>query len=388
MRRFLLLLLIGALGAPAARSEVLAIGYLELERDGRYDRDHLAARFLGQPLGRPYPGAEVALHEVKFHGAEINLEFALKRSKAQDGADLARRVEEMHQQGVRFFLIDAPAPALAEAARATQGKDLLLFNVSAPDDDLRQEQCAAHVLHTIPSHAMLMDAIIQYLVARKWTQVLMLEGPDTDDKLLSAAFEHSAKRYGAKIVAKRGFVLSNDPRQRDQNNVALLTAAVDYDVVFVADANGEFARDVPYQGIKPQLVVGSEGLTSVAWHWAWERQGAPQLNNRFQHQAKRDMRDVDWAAWVAVKAIAEAVQSTSSADFKILKDYLFGDTLQLDGFKGAPMSFRRWDHQLRQPLLLVTHNWVVARAPIAGFLHQTNNLDTLGFDQADSQCKF
>ena len=42
---------------------------------------------------------------------------------------------------------------------------------------------------------------------------------------------------------------------------------------------------------------------------------------------------------------------------------------------------------MRQPILIATHNAVIERAPLQGFLHQTNNLDTLGFDRRDSRCK-
>jgi ABC transporter substrate binding protein (PQQ-dependent alcohol dehydrogenase system) len=218
--------------------------------------------------------------------------------------------------------------------------------------------------------------------------VLVLEGPLDADKLLTQAFERSAKRYALKIIDKKPFVLSNDPRERDQNNIALLTAEGNYDVVYVADSNGEFARDVPYQTVKPQLVVGTEGMAAAAWHWAWERHGAPQLEKRFEDEAKRPMRDIDWAAWMAVKTIAESVQRTASVDFNTLRDYILSPDAIIDGFKGNRLNFRPWNHQLRQPILLVTHNWVVDRAPIKGFLHQTNNMDTLGYDERESQCKF
>ena len=60
----------------------------------------------------------------------------------------------------------------------------------------------------------------------------------------------------------------------------------------------------------------------------------------------------------------------------------------LAGFKGVPLSFRPWDHQLRQPILLTTDRSLVAVAPIEGFLHQKNELDTLGFDQSENKCQF
>ena len=53
-------------------------------------------------------------------------------------------------------------------------------------------------------------------------------------------------KFGLEIADRRPFELTNDPRRRELSNVALLTGGVDYDVVYVADAVGEFARFVPY----------------------------------------------------------------------------------------------------------------------------------------------
>ena len=393
MRRALLtafalaLVFTGAAPPASAAPEELAIGYLALKKDPRYARKRTYARFLTQPLGSPYVGAKVAIEESRFVGAALGVELKLKRRRAKSATALVEAALELAGAGVQYLLIDAPGPVVDEVARATRGTDLLLFNVSARDDVLRQAQCQAHLLHVIPSHAMLMDALVQYLVSRKWREVLVLIGPRPEDEQLTTAFERSAKRFGVEIVEQRPFVLSNDPREREKNNVALLTAGVDYDVVFVADTDGEFARDVPYQTVRPRLVVGTEGLAASSWHWAWERHGAPQLENRFEKRAKRPMRAVDWAAWVSVKAVVEAVLRTEGAVFATMRDYLLGDQIVLDGFKGNRMNFRPWSRQLRQPILLITHNWVVERAPLRGFLHQTNNLDTLGFDARDTRCE-
>ena len=387
IKRLILALVLASILAPFADADDFIIGYLEQRGDPRYGKKQTYAQYLTEPLGRPYSGAQVALDEVKFHGAAANATFKLEKVREREAAELTVAVDELFGQGVRFFIIDAPADTVSELAQATKGKDLLLFNVSAREDRLRQAQCQAHLLHIIPNYAMLNDALAQYLVFRKWTEVLALVGQAPEDQHIAAAFERSAKRYGLKITDQRPFVLSNDPRERDQNNVALLTAGVDYDVVFVADSDGEFARDVPYKTVLPRPIVGSEGLAAAAWHWAWERHGAPQLENRFIDKAGRPMRDVDWAAWLAVKAIAEAVQRTASVDFATLREHMLSPEVILDGFKGNRLNFRPWDRQLRQPILLITHNWVVDRAPIKGFLHQTNNMDTLGFDERESECE-
>lgn len=375
----------GAAAAPA--QSTVRFAFLELDKDARYHEKQLFFRTLSRPLGQPYAGAEVALREARFVGQALGVSFALERVKGKDGADLLAQLDKLAGEGVRYFLVDAPGAVVDALARATRGRELLLFNVSAADDALRQESCQAHLYHTLPNHAMQTDALAQFLVANKWRNILVLQGPLPEDKLIGAAFEASAKRFGLKISARKDFVVSNDPRQRDLANVALLTAGDDYDAVFVADSVGEFARSVPYRTVRPRPVVGSEGLVAEAWHWAWERHGAPQLSSRLEKQADRRMASEDWAAWIALKSVVEAVVRTNNADFATVVKYLGGDEITIDGFKGNKLGFRPWDRQLRQPMLVATHNAVIERAPIEGFLHQRNNMDTLGFDERDSRCK-
>jgi ABC transporter substrate binding protein (PQQ-dependent alcohol dehydrogenase system) len=377
-----------ALPGTAAAATMVQIGYLQIADDPRYDDKRLYARNLAQGEGRPAAGLETAIRESSFATAALGVTLAVEHAEAADAAGLVGEIDRLEKRGVRFFVIDAPGPVVAEVAAATRGKALLLLNVAAADDALRQNQCQAHLLHTLPSHAMRADALAQYLVSRKWRKVLVLQGPLAEDALQAAAFARAAKRFGLTLVDTRRFVLSNDPRQREQGNVALLTGGKDYDAIFVADSDGEFARGVPYRSVLPRPVIGAEGLVATAWHWSWERHGAPQLSSRFEKQARRRMGESDWAAWIAGKAIVEAMQRTGGVDFKKVAAWLRGTEITLDGFKGNRLSFRPWDNQLRQPLLIATHNAVIERTPIEGFLHPHNKLDTLGFDQPDSSCRF
>lgn len=383
----LALLLIVALPPHAQATDTFTIGYLELKKDPRYKKKRLFARFMGQPLGRPYGGAEIALKEVRFHGAELGVEFALAKETVKKPEQIKPALLAMQEQGIHFVLLDLPADLLAKAAAEMTGQKLAIFNVSAYENKLRGEQCQAHLFHTLPSHSMLYEALAQYLISKKWRNVLHLEGPLAEDKLLATAFTRAAKKYGIKVTETRLFELSNDPRERAKNNIALITDGK-HDAILVTDSQAEFARSVPYQTLKPSLILGSEGLAPVAWHWSWERHGAPQLEKRFEKKHGRPMGSTDWAAWIAVKGIAGAVQSAKTTDFEALLDYLTSDANLLDNFKGAAGGFRPWNNQLRQPILLATHNWVVARAPLKGFLHQKNTLDTLGFDEQESRCKF
>ena len=362
------------------------IGYLEIKKDPRYKKKRLLARFTGHALGRPFAGAEIGIKEAKYHGIEIDTALLLER-KTVKKEKLSSAVEEFQAKGVQFIVLDLPFAEITKLIKKYKGKDIAFFNATSYDNTLRNEFCQANLFHTLPSHAMLMDALAQYLVSKKWKKILILEGERAEDKQMSSAFQMAAKRFGLKVKDKRIFKLGNDPRERAKNNVALITGGK-HDVIFIADTDGEFARDLPYQSQKPNLIIGSEGLSASAWHWGWERHGAPQLVKRFIKKHKRLMENTDWAAWMAVKSIAAAVQGTQSTDYKKMIAYLTADNTVLDTFKGHASSFRPWNNQLRQTILLTTHNWVVSRAPLKGFLHQKNNLDTLGNEKRNSQCVF
>ena len=158
------------------------------------------------------------------------------------------------------------------------------------------------------------------------------------------------------------------------------------DAVFVTDEAFDFARTVPYRVSRPRPIVASIDLEPAAWHWTWERHGAPQVNSRFERKCGgRHMDGPDWAAWMAVKMIVQSSLRTDSADFGKQRAYILGDG-SFDGAKGLAVSVRPWDHQLRQAVLLAAPYEIVADAPIEAFLHRTNTLDTLGDDEPETPC--
>ena len=375
------------LAASTVEVQTVTIGYAEIVDDPRYDEKRAYARIRVKPHDRPVAGAEVAIRSSQIFARALNINFELNRIEAENATDLVERITYLNKNSaIQFFIVDADAEVLSFAANATTGMNLLLFNISEYSDQLRGSKCQAHMMHVIPSYAMLTDALNQYLAFKKWDNVLLLKGPESDDAAFAAAFTRSAKRFGINIEAVRDFVPGNDPRERDQNNLLLMTSGSDAELVFVSDIEGEFGRYVPYQAQNPLPVLGTEGLQAGSWHWAWERHGAPQLNQRFERHAKRRMQGPDWAAWAAVKSIVESVLRTKSTEFETVGAYLRSDRLNLDAYKGNPVSYRSWDNQLRQPVLLHTYNAVTGRAPFRGFLHPTENMDSLGYDQGETLC--
>ncbi|MBX9776582.1 MAG: ABC transporter substrate-binding protein [Xanthobacteraceae bacterium] len=378
--------LVRAQDAPPPK---VTIGFVDIDGDPRHEPIRAYERMILKAREHPFVGAKVAIDEAQALSRALKIDFALERITVKSADAIAAAVMQAREKGnIRFFVVDAPADAFRPLAQAMKGRDVLLFNATAADDALRRELCSREVVHTLPSLAMTTDGLVQHLVSRKWRDILVLQGPEPADAAMTRAFEASAKKFGARIVGKRDFKPGTDPRERDQNNPLLLTTLNrDYDVVFIADDAFDFARALPYRTQRARPVIGAIDLEPVAWHWTYERHGAPQLNSRFQRAASgRRMESQDWAAWIAVKMVVQAALRTGSADFAKLRGFILAGN-GFDGYKGLAVSVRPWDQQLRQAVFLATPNAVIASAPIDGFLHRVNTLDTLGDDEPETPCK-
>ena len=162
--------------------------------------------------------------------------------------------------------------------------------------------------------------------------------------------------------------------------------AGDHDVLVAADATDYFAAYLPYNTWDATPVAGSSGLRPLTWHPAFEGWGATQLQRRFEELAGRPMQEADYQAWLALRVVGEAVTRTASADPAAIRDYILGDAFELAAFKGQPVTFRAWNGQLRQPILLSDGRMTISVSPQEGFLHQVSPLDTLGLDRPESGC--
>ena len=379
----------GLFSSPSFAATKITIAVVSLDGDPRHAPRRMERAYPGHPTGRAVDGVKLAAEDSAFELDAAGLELVVKDVVLPNAAALPKALAELKAAKVQHVVADLPLAelrALVQAAPAALG-GAIVFNTALDDDSLRGAQCAAHLLHTAPSRAMLSDTLAQYLAARNWRKALVLQGPLPADVPMTEAFNRSAKRFGIKVVAQRPFKLTGDPRERDLGNTRLLTGDREHEVVAVMDSDGEFARLLPYATQWPRPVVGANGLVATAWHPQWERYGGPQLTRRFVKLAQRPMQGPDWAAWAAGRAVATVLAENPKAPVAQQLKALRGGRTTLDGFKGRNLSFRAWDGQLRQPLFLSHVDGVVGTAPLDGVLHPKEVLDTLGVDEQESACK-
>ena len=372
-----------ALAPSCVLAATLKATLIQPADDPRLERTRTERVYLGHPGGPAEQGLKVALDEAKFEldAGKTAVAFDVKSAESRDAARAA--AQQAEKAGAAVLVTDLDAASTLAVADAVK---LPVLNVGNAADALRQNDCRANLFHLLPSERMRSDALAQALVARKWSNVLVLTGPSTDDALRAATAQASMKRFGIKVAATKPFKISADPRERDLANPLLLTGGgLQYDAVWVIDSDGEFARALPYRTSLPRPVVGDAGLTALAWHAQFERFGAPQVVRRFAKANNRTMTAHDFASWMAGRALVAAAIAAPNGPNAAWSKALASN--ELDGSKGVTMSFRPWDGQLRQPLLLTDGQGVIGQAPADGMLHPKNTLDTLGADAPEKLCK-
>jgi len=332
-------------------------------------------------------GGRLSISDNNTTGRFLNQEFVLEEVSVPADGDVVAAFRGLVAAGLQFVILNVSADKLLEMADSVAGQDVLLFNAGAGDDRLRNADCRDNVMHFAPSRAMLADALAQYLVWKRWPEWFLVVGARDGDKLFAASIRRAAERFGAEIVAERDWDYGPDARRTAQSEVPVFTQGVDYDVLIVADEIGEFGEYLSYRTWLPRPVAGTQGLIPTSWHRTHEQWGAAQLQSRFRKAFGRWMTPLDYHVWAPIRAVGEAATRTGSNQFAAIRDYLKGPEFELAGFKGQKLTFRRWNWQLRQPILLAGAGALVSTSPQKGFLHEGSLLDTLGFDEPESGCR-
>lgn len=340
-------------------------------------------------------GARLGIRDNNATARFLGVETVLSEHIVPEDGDVAAEAKALLAEGPRLIVADLEPADLLAVADLPEAQDSLILNMRSADDRLRQENCRANVVHIVPNWAMRADALAQYLIWKKWPRWMIVKGVTPEDDAYAEAIKRAAKRFGGKVVEERTYEFEAGSRrvesghQQIQSQIPMITQnAAAHDVIFVVDTGEAFGLYFMYRTADPDPVVGTHGLTASIWHRAFEQWGGMSLQSAFRDLTDRNMTERDYGGWLAVRAFGEAAARSTKRDVGSLRGYILSDKFRVAGFKGQKMTVRPWDHQLRQPILIMGPQALVSLSPQDGFLHQHFPTDTLGFDEPETACRF
>ena len=359
-----------------------------------------ASRLDVPPKDAGLAGAKMAVEENNAGGRFTGHDYNVDLTTVSSRDEAVEALEKLYADGHNYFVVDASADALLKMSDWGKDKDILLFNISATDVALRQENCRRNIMHVIPDRYMLADALAQYLITQKWNNWLIVHGSTPADLAYLDAIKRAASRFGASIVDVREYKDVSGGRRDDVGVIppgkqasagAAFAATPEYQIIVVADEGQQFGPYMPYRGgALPRPVAGTTGLIATTWSPGHEKWGATQANNNFEKDFGRLMLPLDYQAYVAARTVGDAITRNPDNDFATIAAFIQGPELQVAPFKGIKQNFRSWDGQFRQPIIIATDKVPVSVSPQKGFPHASHpeiEVDTLGIDEPESTCR-
>ena len=336
----------------------------------------------------------MAMDDNNTTGRFLDQSFSVVDVKLAPGDDPIAPLNNMLADGVRFFIVDLPAPEVLAVADAARASGALVFNAGAPDDRLREEDCRANVIHTAPTRSMLADGLAQYLIWKQWRRWLLVVGSHPEDKLLAEAYRRSAKKFGAKIVEERVYEDTGGGRRSDSGSVQVqrqmpvfTQSAPDYDVLVAADESQVFAGYLPYR----------------TWDPAPRRRLCGFAADKLGPLARAlGRRAVAKPLRAPVQARHECARQPGlgrhAHDRRRGRAYPLGRSqddlrrspvarLRGRGFQGREANVARLEPAIASAHPADRRPGHGLGFPQEGFLHETSELDTLGFDKPETKCK-
>jgi branched-chain amino acid transport system substrate-binding protein len=256
-------------------------------------------------------------------------------------------------------------PTTASLSAFTQQERLVCLNTTARGGDLRGEKCHRSTFHVEPDLAMYTYAMGQWLLRnnrKRWYYIVSEAG--FGQEVYHRSRQFLQQQGGADLG--RSVITSG---QSDFRDVLAQLGGVEAEAVILT-LTGEELRHFLEQyrasglqtllaGIPLDMIAlwqasfeSLQGVWVTSWYHGLERFSARELNRRFHRRFEKPAEGFAWTNWAAVKLVVEGVLRSASAEASALVSYL-ESAPPFDGHKGRALTFRDWNHQLRQPLYVL-----------------------------------
>lgn len=303
----------------------------------------------------------------------VNLQIFLASGPSPEASlRAARRLVTV--EGVTAIIGGFSADEAKGLSQIAAENKVLFLNIAAQADALRQA-CSPYTFHLEASSAMYLDALASWFASqgkRRW--FLLYQASDEGRTLYGRAVQAISAAGGREVgkaelpPEQRIYTSAVEAIRRTQPEVVLsLLDSANQDFLlaqFGRPVDGLSIVHFPYPLTQTRTywrrVVQSASSTGetyrpVLWEPTLEGE-AKNLNDQFGSRSGIPMDSSAWAAYAGIKLLLESVYATQSSDPSKLAAYITDPKTTFDLFKGIPLSFRPWDHQLRQPLYMVQAN--------------------------------
>ena len=327
-----------------------------------------------------YRGVIMGEEEYAANAELLGLKLKVLVSTAPDPAAARRAATRLITQQGATSLIGGfgTEQALALAEVGAQHK-VPFFNIGAPSDTLRGAACNRYTFHVEASDAMYLNALAAWFIRAGYRRYFFVVGDSTEQRAHHQRMVQSlkerhfgGKEVGQSVVAPQSPLYTKvfEQIRKTKPDVIVMMLEPVAQLDFLAEFEGSGLTGIPATGYPDPVAQtrtfyvasrnasarAGSGHRAALWEATMDAYGARELNARFRERWNQPMDPSAWAGYEAVKMLFETASRAGTIDGEKLVEYLERPQTSFDVHKGIGVSFRPWDHQLRQPLYLVKIN--------------------------------
>lgn len=321
-------------------------------------------------------GARLGAQDAGRAARLLDRSFELLEETGDTPDEAVRAAERLVDRGASAVVGGIGDEACAALMEAAGRLGVPFLNVGSDADRFRGEACSPSTFHVQASDTMHVDATVHWLVRRArqglvnflgerqelWRLHVLYEGTPQGRRLHERA-RATLERAGGELLGSTEI----DPEQGDASGAlrealagepwAVLGIVKGERLVRLLEAHREGRSDADLALPFADALRYGDGASPAAfwpslWHSGLFRFGARELNNRFREAFDRPMGPQGWANWTAVKLLGDLLVSPPREEGRGLVERLEQE-VAFDGYKGPPLSFRPWNHQMGQGMYVL-----------------------------------
>ena len=354
-----------------AQSQRFRIGVVSPSLSGEAAIAASVNRYIGDAVRQ---GALLAEGPVSEEAAAAGIQLVLGMANAPTAEAAQRAGERFVWAGIDALVGGAGAGQAEVLSRIAEDAGIPFLNVSSESRELRQA-CRHFTFHVAPSAAMYLDALVMWGASRGYRRWFIVHEDNPAGENLRQRATVAINRYGESVdsigaasAAPAEAFYGPQIFAAEAAGADVILLLIDYidQIAFLGqqESLSDSIPVIPFPDPTSQTrtYINSFAAVNLAtspdfrvtmWDASISEGNGGDFNGRYISRFGAVADPQAWAAYASIQILFDAVRGSGSIAGADVADYLENSNATYDVLKGPGVSFRPWDHQLRQPVYVV-----------------------------------
>lgn len=310
---------------------------------------------------------KLAVEEINAAGGVLGRQLeTIVDDETNPGVGVQKATKMIQQDKVDFLLGTVSSAVALAVMDVAERYQKIFINTGSNSDEIRGAKCNYYTFCTEASNTQYVKAIGRYLVKHKNYKTFYILTSDY-------AFGHDLTRVTRRLLGELGGKeIGHDlvpTGTTDYSSFILKIRNANTEVVFCNVAGADqttFLKQYSEFGLKIDVAGGvtdtvlmwnagkdaAQGVWTVIWWGDLDNPWTKNFTSKYRQKYGLPPENQAWGDYTSIKALAQAITMAGTTDTRKVIEAM--EKIKFDGGKGRELYYRTYDHQLIQPMYVVS----------------------------------